>query len=430
MTPAARILAAADILDQISSSSRPAETILKDWGRQNRYAGAKDRRAIADRVYQCLRAKARLGRLMGSDTGRALVLGALALQDGLELSEIESLFSGEGYGPKPLDSQEREHLIGAEGDAPQWLKIGLPEFVVERFKATYGESWLAEAEALMQPRAPIDLRISGDRNLLMQAMRTLGYKPEFTPFSTLGLRLPSEPPPNIRALPAFANGGIEIQDEGSQIAAALTGAMPLETIIDYCAGGGGKTMAMLGATQGQAKIIACDIDQTRLNNIKPRLNRAGFDAELRLIGADGEGLEDFVGRADRVVVDAPCSGSGVWRRRPETAHNLKLTDVENLHQTQMAILDRAALLVKPNGFLIYITCSVLPDENESTVDLFESHHPEFKPFVIAEALRRDLISDEGWSRISTLSKSSQRLRLSPYSTNTDGFFIAMYEKKA
>ena len=180
MTPAARILAAADILDQISSSSRPAETILKDWGRQNRYAGAKDRRAIADRVYQCLRAKARLGRLMGSDTGRALVLGALALQDGLELSEIESLFSGEGYGPKPLDSQEREHLIGAEGDAPQWLKIGLPEFVVERFKATYGESWLAEAEALMQPRAPIDLRISGDRNLLMQAMRTLGYKPEFT----------------------------------------------------------------------------------------------------------------------------------------------------------------------------------------------------------------------------------------------------------
>ncbi|MDC7694942.1 RsmB/NOP family class I SAM-dependent RNA methyltransferase [Asticcacaulis sp. DXS10W] len=433
MTPAARLQAASDILDLLGKTRRPAEEVLKDWGRNNRYAGSKDRRAIADKVYQCLRARERLSFAMDSSAGRALVLGALHFLDGVSLSEIDDLYTGEGYAPAKLSVAERKRLEAGDGEAPEWLESGLPAFVVERLKGVYGDDWLKEAEALMLPRAPIDLRVNGDRAPLIAGLEMLGYRPEPTPFSAFGVRLPADPPPNVRALPAFRQGTIEIQDEGSQLAGFLAGARPGMTVVDYCAGGGGKTLALLQAMQGpngetSGRLIASDVEKTRLNNIKPRLTRAGLEAELRQLGPDGEGMEDLEAQADLVLVDAPCSGSGVWRRRPETAHKLEETEVARLHELQSAILHRASRLVKPGGLLAYATCSILPDENELTADRFEADHPHFTPRPIADALDGAAVTPEGAETLKHIAQG-HRLRLSPGTSHTDGFFVSLYRRK-
>ncbi len=415
MTPAARLAAAASVLDSIAQGRQPAEAVLKAWGQANRYAGSKDRRAIADRVYKVLRARGRLAWAMGGrEDGRALVIGSLSLIDGLSLDEIEALHSGEGYGPRPLSKQERARITAGESDLPGWLQAGLPEFVVEDLRATHGDRWVDEARALMQPRAPIDLRVNTARasvETVEAELREAGLAPERTPWSPVGLRLPSEPPPNVQALDAFRDGRIEIQDEGSQVVCALAGAAPGMTVVDYCAGGGGKTLGLGAAIQGQGRLVASDVVQKRLDNIRPRLARAGLEAELRLIGQNGGGVEDLNGRADLVFVDAPCSGAGTWRRRPEDAWRLTAEEVERLHGLQVRILDQAARLVRPGGRLAYVTCSVLSRENEDSVDAFEAVNPEFRPVVV-----------EGPGG------ASARLRLSPAATNTDGFYFALYER--
>ncbi|RZJ30199.1 MAG: RsmB/NOP family class I SAM-dependent RNA methyltransferase [Brevundimonas sp.] len=432
MTPAARLAAAASILDSIAQGRQPAEAVLKAWGTANRYAGSKDRRGIADRVYKVLRARGRLVWAMGGrEDGRALVIGSLSLIDGLSLEEIEALHAGDGYGPRPLSKQERSRLTAAgEGELPGWVAAGLPEFVVEDFKATYGDRWTEEARELMAPRAPIDLRVNSLISTVEEAegaLREAGLTPEPTPFSTFGLRLPSEPPPNVQAQDGFKQGHIEIQDEGSQIVSWLAGARPGMTVVDYCAGGGGKTLALAQAMQAQGTLVACDVVQKRLDNIRPRLTRAGVAADLCLLGQNGGGIEDLNGQADLVVVDAPCSGSGTWRRRPEDAWRLAPEEVERLHALQVRILSQASQLVKPGGRLVYVTCSMLSRENEASTAAFEAAHSDFAPVAVASAL-----SDAGLTPAASGTLAARadghRLRLSPASTNTDGFFVALYER--
>ena len=417
MTPAARLAAAASVLDSIAQGRQPAEAVLKAWGQQNRYAGSKDRRAVADRVYKVLRARGRLSWAMGGrEDGRALVIGSLSLIDGLSLDEIEALHTGDGYGPRPLSKQERARLTAGEGELPGWVAAGLPEFVVEDFKTTFGDRWAQEAHALMQPRAPIDLRVNTARTTVEAVeveLREAGLSPERTPFSPIGLRLASEPPPNIQALEAFKDGRIEIQDEGSQIVCALADARPGMTVVDYCAGGGGKTIGLGAAMAGQGTLIASDVVQKRLDNIRPRLERAGVEAELRAIGQNGGGMEDLNGAADLVFVDAPCSGSGTWRRRPEDAWRLTPEEVERLHALQVRILAQAAKLVKPGGRLAYVTCSMLSGENAATADAFEAGHPDFAPVATTAPFAET---------------PAARHRLSPATTGTDGFFFALYER--
>lgn len=470
MTPAARLAAAASVLDRISAGKQPAETVLKTWGTENRYAGSKDRRAIADQVYKVIRARGRLVWAMGGrEDGRALVIGSLSLIDGLSVEEIEALHSGDGYGPKPLSKQERGRISATADDLPGWVAAGLPEFVVEDFKNTFGERWADEAEGLMVPRAPIDLRVNAAKATVAEVMselREAGLSPERTPWSAWGLRLSAEPPPNVQALEAFKAGRIEIQDEGSQIVCWLAGVRPGMTVVDYCAGGGGKTLglAMQGLAAGAARVvqpveperiwtptgwldgpktaakpagpvesggrlIAYDVVQKRLDNIRPRLQRAGVMAELIQLGPNGGGVEDMVGQADVVLVDAPCTGSGTWRRRPEDAWRLKPEEVDRMHSLQMGILARAAKLVKPGGRLVYVTCSMLRSENEATVDAFEEDHPTFRPVAIAEAVETAAITEAGQARLTELAQG-HRLRLSPASANTDGFFAALYERDA
>lgn len=417
MTPAARLAAAASILDSIAQGRQPAEAVIKAWGQQNRYAGSKDRKAIADRVYKVLRARGRLSWIMGGrEDGRALVIGSLATLDGLSLEEIEALHTGDGYGPGPLSKHERGRLAIKDSELPGWVEAGLPEFVVEDLKATFGEGWAAEAHALMAPRAPIDLRVNTGKagvEAVEEELRAAGLSPERTPWSPVGLRLTAEPPPNIQALEAFRDGRIEIQDEGSQVVCALAGAQPGMTVVDYCAGGGGKTLGLAAALQGEGQLIASDVVQRRLDNIRPRLERAGVEADLRLIGQNGGGLEDLNGRADLVFVDAPCSGSGTLRRHPEAAWRLKPDEVERLHALQVRILDQAARLVKPGGRLAYVTCSVLTRENEASADAFEAEHPDLRPVSVTPP----------WAE-----GPMTRVRLSPGRTDTDGFFFALYER--
>jgi 16S rRNA (cytosine967-C5)-methyltransferase len=432
LTPAARLAAAASILDSIAQGRQPAESVLKAWGVANRFAGSKDRRAIADRVYKVLRARGRLVWAMGGrEDGRALVIGSLSLIDGLPLEEIEALHSGDGYGPRPLSKQERSRLTAAgEGELPGWVASGLPEFAVEDFKATYGDRWAEEARELMAPRAPIDLRVNGLLATVHEVegeLREAGLSPEPTPYSTFGLRLASEPPPNVQALEAFKAGHIEIQDEGSQIVSWLAGAQPGLTVVDYCAGGGGKTLALAQAMQAQGTLVACDVVQKRLDNIRPRLTRAGVAADLCLLGQNGGGIEDLNGQVDIVFVDAPCSGSGTWRRRPEDAWRLTPEEVERLHALQVRILSQASQLVKPGGRLVYVTCSMLSRENEASVAAFEAAHPEFTPVSVASALSGAALNSEGAATLAAKA-DGHRLRLSPASTNTDGFFVALYER--
>ena len=471
MTPAARLAAAASVLDSIAQGRQPAETVLKTWGTENRFAGSKDRRAVADRVYRVLRARGRLVWAMGGrEDGRALVIGSLSLIDGLSLDEIEALHSGEGYGPKPLSKQERARLTTTEDELPGWVAAGLPEFVMEDFKSSFGDNWASEAEALMVPRAPIDLRVNAAKATVAEVeaeLREAGLSPERTPWSAWGLRLSAEPPPNVQALEAFKQGRIEIQDEGSQIVCWLAGVEPGMTVVDYCAGGGGKTLglamqmaaaapARVAEPEGPARIwtptgwvdapagkrkaptgsqtegqlVAYDVVQKRLDNIKPRLQRAGVTAQLHQLGPNGGGVEDMIQLADVVLVDAPCTGSGTWRRRPEDAWRLKPEEVDRMHALQMAIVARAAKLVKPGGRLVYVTCSMLRGENEATVDAFEEDHPQFAPVPITDALGSANFTDPGRNRLAELADGGHRLRLSPANAGTDGFFAAVYERQA
>ncbi|RZJ92839.1 MAG: RsmB/NOP family class I SAM-dependent RNA methyltransferase, partial [Brevundimonas sp.] len=335
----------------------------------------------------------------------------------------------------------------------------------------FGDRWAAEAQALMVPRAPIDLRVNTAKATVAEVeaeLREAGLSPERTPWSSVGLRLASEPPPNVQALEAFKAGRIEIQDEGSQIVCWLAGVTPGMTVVDYCAGGGGKTLglaaqmtrettkvaevaevaeapAKVWTPTGEAepapmrkvpapaanegRLVAYDVVQKRLDNIRPRLARAGVAAELHQLGPNGGGVEEMVGQADVVLVDAPCTGSGTWRRRPEDAWRLKPEDVDRMHTLQMAIVARAAKLVKPGGRLVYVTCSMLTAENEATVDAFEEDHPDFVPAPIAEAAQVAGLNEAGREKLAELAHG-HRIRLSPATAGTDGFFAAVYERRA
>jgi 16S rRNA (cytosine967-C5)-methyltransferase len=433
VTPAARLAAAIEVLDTIAAEKAPADQVMKAWGRARRFAGSTDRRVIAERAYQCLRARARLAWLMGAADGRALVLGALAHLDGASLPEIQALFSGEGHAPAALTEVERARLASPPSDPPPEVLAGVPGFVAEALPAQYGDDWLAEAQGLVQPRAPVDLRVNGLKGGVDKALSLLaheGVEPERSPLSTWGLRLPPEFAADIQKSRAFRSGWIEVQDEGSQLAAFLAGAEPGWTVVDYCAGGGGKTLALAQEMRGNGRLVAMDVNPRRLDAVPERLERAGAKAELRRTGPEGQGSEDLAGQADLVLVDAPCSGSGTWRRRPEGAWRVQPDDVARLSALQAGILARAAGLVKPGGRLAYVTCSIFDAENAQVAERFAADHPGFAPRPIVAAAATPNLTDAARARLAELAGAGHTVQLTPRRTNTDGFFIALFERTA
>jgi 16S rRNA (cytosine967-C5)-methyltransferase len=433
MTPSARLAAAIEVFAAIERERRPAADALKSWGLAHRFAGSGDRAAIAGLVYDALRRRSSSAWLMGADTPRAILLGMLKRERGLDADAIARLADGARYAPPPLTEGERARLTVADmagappqvlGDYPDWLDPYLERvFGAER----------AEEGAALASRAPLDLRVNTLKVSRDEAARSLAdLAPEPTRWSPHGLRIKLKAEaksPAVHAEFAYLKGFVEIQDEGSQLAALLAGARPGEQVVDLCAGGGGKTLALAAAMENKGQLYATDDDKRRLAPIHARLERAGVrNVQVRTPKSIGSELADLVGRIDLVLIDAPCTGIGAWRRNPDAKWRVRPGALEVRVKEQVEILDRAVPLVKADGRIAYVTCSVLDEENGGQVRSFIAQHPDFsveKPADVANALgeraylfrRAVLISDEG-------------LLMTPRRTDTDGFFVSILKRSA
>ena len=389
MTPAARLGAAVEVLEAVVVAARDngpaADTILANYFRTRRYAGAKDRRAVRELVYAAIR-------LCGERpvTGRA---AALALAD--EQPELLTLFGEGPHGAPSLDPDEPHAVPGV---APDWLTKAL------------GASGIGPAEqAALLARAPLDIRAN---RLLTTRDELLAELPDARPLACDpdGLRMAESV--SVERLSSFVDGRAEVQDAGSQLVARAAGAAPGMLVVDLCAGAGGKTLALAAHMNDQGHILACDIDRARLSRLAPRAARAGATiAEPRLLnpGQEPEGLTDWAGTADLVLIDAPCSGTGTWRRNPEARWRLTPDRLDRLAATQLRLLDLGAALVKPGGALTYIVCSLLDREGADQITTFLAHAPgwQFEPLGIAGGERHH-----------------DGVRLHPAASDTDGFFVA------
>jgi 16S rRNA (cytosine967-C5)-methyltransferase len=432
MTPAARISAAIEVLDDIIQRRRPASDALKDWGLSRRFAGSKDRAAIASLVYDALRRKASSTFVMGAETPRALVLGMLARLRGLGLEEIAELCSGEHHAPVPLDGEEVDRLVALSlHGAPDWVSADVPEWLWPAFTSAFGTDAVGEGEALAG-RAPIDIRanrLKTTREVLMAEL--VHASPEAGAWSPDALRFqPGHDGrgPSLQAEPSFFAGGFEIQDEGSQLVTLLAGAKPGHTVIDLCAGAGGKTLALAALMNNQGRLFATDLDSRRLAPLHERLARSGAaNVEIRIPRSRGhEPLADVEGQADLVLVDAPCTGSGTWRRNPDAKWRVRPGALAERIKDQAEVLARAGRLVKPGGRIAYITCSVLPDENDAAVSAFLARHGGFASVPLAQVLS----SAEGDFSLLARFATLHGLQFSPQRTGTDGFYLACVQRGA
>lgn len=353
MTPAARVAAAIGVMDRWEAGEDRAEPILRRWGRSNRFAGSGDRRAIADIVYDCLRRRRSLAWLSGASGGRAMAHG-LALASGWP---VDAIFSGEGHAPARLSADE---MTGrAPGDAPDPVRFDHPDWLEAPLKTALGACYAASMAAL-GARAPVDLRanrLKGGRVAALEALAEAGI--EATPlYGPDAIRCP--PGARIAASRAFIEGLVEPQDEASQDGAAFAAPVAGETILDFCAGGGGKSLAFASLTGGGGRIVAYDVAPGRMRDLPARAARAGAVIE---IAADIAALAGLRGRADLVFVDAPCSGSGAWRRDPEAKWRLTPAMLSTRLDEQRAAFKGALDYLAPDGRIIYATCSLFIEEN-------------------------------------------------------------------
>jgi 16S rRNA (cytosine967-C5)-methyltransferase len=429
MTPAAQVSAAIEILRKIDETRRPAPDALKEWGVSHRFAGSKDRAAIASLVYDALRKRASAAYVMGEETPRAVLLGALREARGYDVDAISALFSGEGHASPPLTAQERERLETATlSGAPAHVRGDFPQWLEPRLEAALGEG-AAEEGAALAARAPLDLRANILKCTREEALAKLEHlHPARTPLSPLGLRIMPGADgrgPALSAEPAFVKGLVETQDEGSQLAALLCGAAPGDQILDLCAGGGGKTLALAAQTHNRGQIYAYDEDGRRLTPMYERLERAGArNVQLRAPRGKQDVLADLEARCDIVLIDAPCTGTGTWRRHPDAKWRLAPGALELRQKSQRQLLGDAARFVKPGGRIVYVTCSLLREENEDQIAEFAASAPAFSPLSAQETAERAGLPD--LARFA--SKLGVGLRFSPLTSGTDGFFVAALKR--
>jgi 16S rRNA (cytosine967-C5)-methyltransferase len=428
MTPGARLAAAIEVFATIGKERRPAADALKDWGISHRFAGSGDRAAIAGLVYDMLRRRASSAYIMGDDSPRSAALGMLRLERKLDGAEIARLFDGARYGPESLSDEERARLDAAslEG-APPFVAGDYPEWLDPYFAKMFGEERAEEGAALAR-RAPLDLRVNtlkGDRDKAATALADLNAAP--TRWSPNGLRIAlaaEAKNPAIHAEPAFIKGLIEVQDEGSQLAALLAGAKPGEQVVDLCAGAGGKTLALAAAMDNHGQLYATDLDKRRLAPIHDRLARSGArNVQVRTPKSIGSELADLDGRMDLVLIDAPCTGIGTWRRNPDAKWRVRPGALTGRLKEQEAVLDRAAALTKPGGRIAYVTCSVLAEENGEQVRGFLARHPEFAVRPPAEVA--GVLGERAFLFRRAVLLSEEGLLMTPRRTDTDGFYVSV-----
>jgi 16S rRNA (cytosine967-C5)-methyltransferase len=434
LTPGAQVAAAIDILAAIDTSARPADDVAADYFRRRRYIGAKDRPRIAGHVYAVLRHRAALDwwvRKHPVDIGpRSRVVAALVLIEGWRPEAIQSCCDGDRFRPAPLTQAEERLVRGLatrtlhHPEMPRAVANDLPEWIEPYLERVFGRGLEREMAAL-NAAAPVDLRVNllkADRAAARRALAAEGVSSEPTPWSPIGLRLSERMP--LGGLAAFEEGLVEVQDEGSQIAALLVGAGPGMRVVDFCAGVGGKTLALAAGMDNRGKLVACDVSARRLERAARRLRRAGVNNVERraLSGERDKWVKRHVGGFDRVLVDAPCLGTGTWRRNPDGKWHATQQDLAELVVRQQQIINSAARLVRPGGRLVYATCSLLREEDEAQAEAFLAAEPEFSLVPATQA----------WGEtIGGPSPGGEHyLRLTPARHGTDGFFVAIFERKS
>jgi 16S rRNA (cytosine967-C5)-methyltransferase len=431
MTPAARLSAAIELIDTIEAQRSPAAGALKEWGTAHRFAGSGDRAAIAGLVWDVLRRRASSAWVMEDDSARARVLGMLKVERGMDVATVSALCDGGRFAPAPLTEAERAALASRSPvDAPAPVAGDYPEWLDPYLAQVFGDDRAAEAAA-MASRAPLDLRVNtlkAKREKMLASLAHLGAKP--TPWSPIGLRIElgaDSRNPGIHAEESFIKGAIEVQDEGSQLAALFSAAKPGEQVIDLCAGAGGKTLALAAMMQGKGRLIATDHDKRQLAPIFERLSRAGIhNADVRSPKGEADPLADIKASADLVLIDAPCTGTGTWRRNPDAKWRMRPGALEIRLKDQVEVLDRAAALAKPGGRIAYITCSVLAPENGEQVRSFIARHGDFA--VVPPPETASTLGDKADDFAAAALASPEGWLMTPRRTGTDGFFVSILKK--
>ncbi len=431
MTPSARLLAAIELLEEIDAAPRrPADATANAFFRARRYIGSGDRRAVSDRAWTILRARRRLSwwlQRQGAHPGARLLAAASLLLEGWTTEGVEQAFSGGQFAAPPLSGAEKSVLRPLRGhtldhpDMPDPVRLEIPDWLLDPLRARFGAALEAEMTAMSEP-APLDLRVNllkTTRDDARVALAAEGLDAVPTRLSPWGLRIDGRRP--VTAGATFQSGMVEIQDEGSQLVAHLVGATPGMRVADWCAGAAGKTLALAMTMENKGIIVAADVSAPRLDAAVKRLRRAGAHNVERHLNVPGDKwVKRRAQNFDRVLVDAPCTGTGTWRRNPDGRLRLTPTDLAELQPKQAAILDEAERLVRPGGRLIYATCSLLAQENEAQIDAFVARHPGYRVVPLSEA----------WQLAAPPPCHDPFLVLTPRLHGTDGFFAAVLERVA
>ncbi|MEO5321865.1 RsmB/NOP family class I SAM-dependent RNA methyltransferase [Mesorhizobium sp. CC13] len=423
-----RLAAAIEVLDDIERRHRPAADALKDWGLSHRFAGAGDRAAIGNIVYDALRRKRSAGWLVGDDTSRALGFGALLLEWNQSAEALNQTLDGDKFAPEPLTAAELKSIAERKlKDAPDVVRADSPDWCAPLLERAFGADWVEEGAALAA-RPPLDIRVNtlkADRDRVIAELEGTQAAP--TALAPHGVRIPpidgSGRHPNVQAEPAFQKGWFEIQDEGSQLAAELAGATPGMQVLDYCAGAGGKTLALSAAMDNRGQIFAHDSEKSRLAPMFDRLRRSD-NRNVQVVARQSE-LAELSGHMDLVLIDAPCTGSGTWRRRPDAKWRLTDRQLDVRKAEQSAILDAASTYVKPGGLMVYITCSVFDEENAVQVEAFLARDGAFSSVDHRALWASRFPGKEGAVRF-----GRQGLSLTPKRSGTDGFYFAAMRRAA
>lgn len=433
MTPAARLSAAIDVLTDVDTNRRPVQDALKAWGLAHRFAGSGDRVAIGNLVFDTLRRRASLAWRMGSDSPRAVALAAFHVVWGHSLEDIDRRFALEAHAPAPLTDAERAALAADNlSDAPDWVQADVQEWLLPSLQRAFGPRVVAEGHALAA-RAPVDLRVNtlkSDRDKALDSLADLDAVAGR--LSPLAVRVPvgegPAKPPHVQSELAFSRGWFEVQDEGSQIAALLAGVRPGQQVLDLCAGAGGKTLALAAVMDNRGQLYAYDSDKRRFGDILERINRSGAHNIQVRQPARSDVLADLEERMDVVFVDAPCTGTGTWRRRPDAKWRVGPNALALRMRQQDEVLEASVRFVRPGGRLVYVTCSVLPEENEDRVAAFLKAHPDFRLVDPAGAWVSGLGAAMPPEVAADMPGLGRVVRLTPAVSGTDGFFVALMER--
>ena len=436
MIPGARVQAAIELLDQIAAAPDPADRLVAGYFRKRRYAGSKDRRAVAETVYDVLRRQGEYAwRAGGSDSRRLLLAHLMAKGEG-KPEEVAALFNGEKFCPAPLSDSEQATLSqlsrAAEAAAkpvPAWVTGNYPEWLGPSLARRFGPELEREMAAL-QGRAEVDLRVNILKSTPAKVSAQLAADGIATTpgrFAPTALRLEGRRIMSKHAL--YLGGAIEIQDEGSQLVALMCAAEPGQQVLDYCAGAGGKSLALAAQMANKGQIFAFDSEARRLEPLRARLQRAGVrNVQVHALGdaAAVTALSGLTAKTDRLLLDVPCSGSGAWRRNPESKWRLREEQLARFGAVQGRILRSTAPLVRPGGRLIYATCSILMEENEDQIESFLADRPDFEVLPISRVWN-EVLTDPDHPACPC---DDPYLRLTPAQHGTDGFFVAVLQRRA